>query len=162
MVRITGSVEEANSLSSPTGEPFSSVVRRIRGKRAKRISGNESSAATNTEPTPSRAARNERRLSRFDADGLRVEDSESAAPSNMLCLGCRESLLGWQASDVRYQFGYIVRLDLCAKRRHFPSALRDDFTERGLALLLNFVGAEILGVHCLAGWAVSTAIGRVT
>jgi hypothetical protein len=65
------------------------------------------------------------------------------------------------ASDVSYEFGYIVWLKLRTESRHLPSTLGDHFCQFRIALLLNFLGAQVLGVHCLAGCAVSTTIGRV-
>src|SRR6266566_5376848 len=82
MVRKTGSVREENSLMSPTGESFNSVVRRINGKRAKRMSGTASRAPTKTEPTPNRTARNERRSARGDAPGATVPDGVADSPSH--------------------------------------------------------------------------------
>src|ERR1700730_5219884 len=64
MVRMTGSVRGENSLTAPSGELFSSVVRRSSGKRAKRMRGTESSAPTKIEPTPSKAPRKDRLFSR--------------------------------------------------------------------------------------------------
>src|ERR1700693_2615161 len=64
MVRIAGSVSDENSLTDPIGELLRSVVRRMSGKSANRISGTESNAPTNTEPTPNNAPRNERRFCR--------------------------------------------------------------------------------------------------
>src|ERR1700719_5254112 len=66
MVRKTGSVKEANSLTSPTGELLSSVVRRNSGKSAKRSRGMERSEPTKTEPIPSSAPRKDRLLSTVD------------------------------------------------------------------------------------------------
>src|ERR1700728_4457985 len=88
MVRMTGSARDENSLSSPTGELLSSVVRRIKGNRAKRMSGAESSTVTHTEPSPSNTPRNERLPSKGDPEeeGLSVVGCESAAPSDMRCL----------------------------------------------------------------------------
>src|SRR5579863_4970650 len=88
MVRMTGSARDENSLSSPTGELLSSVVRRINGNRAKRTSGTESSPVTKSEPRPSNTPRNDRLLSTGDPEdeGLNVVGSEPAAPSNMGCL----------------------------------------------------------------------------
>src|SRR5579864_1430825 len=63
MVRITGSLNDENSLTAPTGELFTSVVRRSSGKSAKRMSGTESSPPTKTDPTPNNAPRNERLFS---------------------------------------------------------------------------------------------------
>src|ERR1700732_2401300 len=85
MVRISGWVKEENSLSAPTGELLSSVVRRSSGKRAKRMSGTESSAATKVEPTPSNAPRKERLFSRDNgvAEGFSVVASESPAHAHM-------------------------------------------------------------------------------
>src|SRR6476661_1113356 len=68
MVRIAGSVKVENSLIVPTGELFSSVVRRINGKSAKRIRGTERSPPTKTDPTPSNVPKNERRLPRDEGD----------------------------------------------------------------------------------------------
>src|ERR1700731_2851152 len=81
MMRITGSAKGENSLSVPTGELFSSVVRRSSGKRAKRMSGTESRPPTRTDPTPSIAPRNDRLFSRDspDATGFSVVASESLA-----------------------------------------------------------------------------------
>jgi hypothetical protein len=62
MVFWTGSDKDENSLKSPTGDALSSVVRRKRGKRVKRINGTESSAPTQTVPVASRAPRKERRF----------------------------------------------------------------------------------------------------
>src|SRR5258708_28990046 len=82
MVRKTGSVREENSLMSPTGESFNSVVRRSNGKRAKRMSGTASRAPTKTEPTPNRTARNERRSARGDAPAATVLDGVADSPSH--------------------------------------------------------------------------------
>src|ERR1700676_968866 len=62
MVRMAGSVREENSLATPTGELLRSVVRRIKGKSAKRTSGMDSRAPTKTEPRASSAPRKERLL----------------------------------------------------------------------------------------------------
>src|ERR1700680_230475 len=90
MVRITGSRTEENALTTPTGELFSSVVRRRRGKSAKRISGTESSPPTKTEPTPNKAPRKERLFSRDDpaAEGCSVIAAESPMRGHIefLCL----------------------------------------------------------------------------
>src|ERR1700730_19425635 len=85
MVRIAGSVKEENSLSAPTGELFRSVVRRSSGKRAKRMSGTESSAPTKIEPTPSNAPRKERLFSRDSpgAEGFSVVASEFSAHAHI-------------------------------------------------------------------------------
>src|ERR1700730_4541121 len=64
MVRMTGSVRGENSLTAPSGELFSSVVRRSSGKRAKRMSGTESRARTTVEPPPRTEPRNDRPFSR--------------------------------------------------------------------------------------------------
>src|ERR1700731_3863383 len=85
MVRIAGSVKGENSLSAPTGELFSSVVRRSSGKRAKRMSGTESSAPTKIEPTPSNAPRKERLFLRDNpiAESFSVDPSESPAHAHI-------------------------------------------------------------------------------
>jgi hypothetical protein len=69
------------------------------------------------------------------------------------------SFLFWQRSEVRHQVHYIVWLDLGTESRHLPFALGDYFAQRLIALLLNLLGAQILGVERLAGRTVSTAIG---
>src|SRR5271168_1508882 len=63
MVRSMGSLSDENSVNEPTGEAFSSVVRRNRGKRAKRIKGTASKAPTHNEPSASKVPRNDRRCS---------------------------------------------------------------------------------------------------
>src|SRR6202158_340448 len=68
MVRITGSVKDEKSVNAPTDDPLSSVVRRRRGNRAKRISGTESRAPTKNPPTESNAPRKERLLSGDDPE----------------------------------------------------------------------------------------------
>src|SRR5713226_327870 len=85
MVRITGSVKAENSLSAPSGELLSSVVRRSSGNSAKRMSGTESRAPTQTEPTPSKAPRKERLVSRGDPDAerFRIVFSESPAQAHI-------------------------------------------------------------------------------
>src|ERR1035437_514850 len=91
MVRITGSVRSVNSLSSPTGELLSSVVRRINGNSAKRMSGTESNAPTKNEPSPSNTPRNERLPSRDDLDGESWVSCVLNPPLNMRCLNPFES-----------------------------------------------------------------------
>src|ERR1700730_7349193 len=85
MVRMTGSVRGENSLTAPSGELFSSVVRRSSGKRAKRMSGTESRAPTTVEPTPSNVPRKERLFSRDNAGaaGFSVVASESPAHAHI-------------------------------------------------------------------------------
>src|SRR5579863_3108170 len=85
MVRSTGSVMEENSLTSPTGELLSAVVRRSNGNSAKRSSGTASSAPTSTEPIPSSTARNDRRSSSEvpSAPGLHGVVSDSAADAHI-------------------------------------------------------------------------------
>src|ERR1700731_1572458 len=92
MVRITGSVKGENSLSAPTGERLSSVVRRSRGKSAKRMSGTESRAPTKTEPTPSNAPRKERLFSRDnpDAEGFAAVVSESPGEAHIEFSHCQD------------------------------------------------------------------------
>src|SRR5258708_7609921 len=172
MVRITGSVRDEKPLTSPTGDFLSSVVRRINGKSAKRTSGTASNAPTKTEPSPSSTPRNERLAARSDPDDENLDAvfSESPARSCMHSLNRlnfrtvarhRALFLRRQASDVSDHLRYVLWLDLCTERRHFPSALGDHITKRCFALLLDFVGSQILGVHCLPGRAASTAIGGV-
>src|ERR1700730_2002447 len=81
MVCITGSVRDENSRSSRRDELLSSVVRRSKGKSAKRMSGTESRAPTKTDPTASNAPRKERLLSRDhpDAECFAAVVSESPA-----------------------------------------------------------------------------------
>ena len=85
MVRMAGAVRDENSRSSPTDELLSSVVRRSKGKSAKRMSGTESRALTKTEPTPSNAPRKERLFSRGnpDAEGFATVVSESPADAHI-------------------------------------------------------------------------------
>src|ERR1700736_6518879 len=85
MVRITGSVKDENSVDAPTGDSLSSVVRRRRGNKAKRMSGTDKRVPTQNEPSPSKTPRKERRLSRDNSSGeeLRVVFPECSAPSNM-------------------------------------------------------------------------------
>src|ERR1700675_2903143 len=83
MVHITGSVKDENSLTAPTDDSLSSVVRRRRGNSAKRISGTESRAPTKTPPTESNAPRKERLLSRDNPEPKEVSFSECPAPSTM-------------------------------------------------------------------------------
>src|SRR6202158_3657364 len=92
MVRITGSVRDENSWSSPTDELLSSVVRRNNGKSAKRTSGTESRAPTKTEPTPSNAPRKERLFSRDspDAEGFAAVVSESRARAHIEFSHCHD------------------------------------------------------------------------
>src|ERR1700719_3043229 len=102
MVRITGSVKGENSLSAPTGELFSSVVRRSRGKRAKRMSGTERTAPTKIEPTPSNAPRKERLFSRDNpgAEGFSVAASESPAHAHI------EFSLDYELRDAQRSSGF--------------------------------------------------------
>src|SRR5260370_3148497 len=85
MVRITGSLRDEKLVNPPTGDALSSVVRRSRGNKAKRMSGTDSSAPTKIEPSPSNPPRKERLLSRDNPDGeeLPVVVSECSASSNM-------------------------------------------------------------------------------
>src|ERR1700674_620528 len=83
MVRITGSVKDENSVNALTGDFLSSVVRRRRGNSAKRMSGTESRAPTNSPPTESNAPRKERLLSGDDPELKEVSFSECPAPSTM-------------------------------------------------------------------------------
>src|SRR5258708_25238395 len=85
MVRITGPRREEKLANRPTGDALSSVVRRSRGNKAKRMSGTDSSAPTKIEPSPSNPPRKERLLSRDNPDGeeLPVVVSECSASSNM-------------------------------------------------------------------------------
>src|SRR4029077_15441688 len=108
MVRITGSIRDENSRSSPTDELLSSVVRRSRGKSAKRMSGTESRAPTKTEPTPSNAPRKERLFSRDnpDREGLAAVVSESPADAHIEFSSCH----GLQA-------GLTPRADDCHESR---------------------------------------------
>src|SRR5579859_7363676 len=94
MVRITGSVKDENSLSSPTDEVFTSVVRRSNGKSAKRISGTESSVPTKNEPRASNTPRKDRLLSTCnpDGEGLGIVFSECPAGSNMRFLDCQSQV----------------------------------------------------------------------
>src|SRR6266478_9434219 len=95
MVRITGSVKDENSLSSPTGELLSSVVWRSNGKREKRINGTESRALTSTEPSPSNTPRKERLLSGDNSDGLVLGSVVfSKSGSNMQLLNYRDQAAG--------------------------------------------------------------------
>src|SRR5271156_1457065 len=71
MVRSIGSLRDENSLKEPTGEAFSSVVRRNRGKIAKRIKGTASKPPTHNEPSASKVPRNDRRCS---SKGCAVEN----------------------------------------------------------------------------------------
>src|SRR5258708_2602146 len=108
MVRIAGSVKGENSLSAPTGELFSSVVRRSRGKRAKRRTGREGSAPTKIEPTPSTAPRKERLFSRDSpgAEGFSVVASESPAHAHIeFSLEYELCMRGGFGSDDREAFG---------------------------------------------------------
>ena len=68
------------------------------------------------------------------------------------------SFLFWQCSEVRHQVRYIAWLDLGTEGRHLPFALGDYFAKRLIALLLNLLGAQILGVERLAGRTVSTTV----
>src|ERR1700683_4269447 len=61
MVLESGSLKDEKSISGPNGEGSRSVVRRKRGKSAKRINGIESSAPIQHEPKASRAPKKERR-----------------------------------------------------------------------------------------------------
>src|SRR5216683_943146 len=79
MVRRIGSVKEENSLTSPTGELLSSVVRRSNGNNAKRRRGTARSEPTNADPTPSSTARNDRRSSK---DGFSKADLPSVVPDS--------------------------------------------------------------------------------
>src|SRR6266852_1641776 len=81
MVRITGSVKSENSLSAPSGELLSSVVRRSKGKNTKRMSGTESRVPTKTEPTPSKVPRKERLVSRDDPGAVRFRIVFSESPA---------------------------------------------------------------------------------
>src|SRR5579863_1251748 len=92
MVRITGSVRDEKSVNAPTGDSFSSVVRRRMGNRAKRMSGTESSPPTKTEPSPNNTPRNERLLSRGNPgdDVFGLVSSEGPARSNMQSLTSRD------------------------------------------------------------------------
>src|ERR1700685_2262044 len=76
-------------------------------------------------------------------------------------LSPRVSFLDRQASDVSYQLLYIDGFDLGGKRRHFPSALGDYFSECGVALVSDFVGSQILRMERLAGSGVAAAVGSV-
>src|ERR1700737_382118 len=92
MMRITGSVRDENSLSSPTDELLSSVVRRSKGNNAKRMRGAESSAPTRTEPTPSNAPRKERRFSEDnpDTEAVAALIFESPAPVDIEFSHCHD------------------------------------------------------------------------
>src|ERR1700737_1408506 len=61
-MRITGSVQDEKSVNAPTDASLSSVGRRRRGNRAKRMSGTDSRAPTQNPPTASNAPRKERLL----------------------------------------------------------------------------------------------------
>src|SRR5712664_155795 len=92
MVRITGSVRDENSRSSPADEFLSSVVWRSKGKSAKRMSGTESRAPTKTEPTPSNAPRKERLFSRDNpgGEGFAAVVSESPAHAHIEFSHCHD------------------------------------------------------------------------
>src|ERR1700686_4895199 len=130
MVRITGSVKDENSPSSPTGEFLTSVVRRSSGKSAKRMSGTESNAPTKNDPRASNTPRNERLLSSGnpESEGLDIVFSGCPARPSMQILDCPHWVcnrallpsrtlqdplfLVGQASNVSHEFGYIVWLVL--------------------------------------------------
>src|ERR1700681_1807497 len=172
MVRITGSVSEENSLTAPTGELFSSVVRRSSGKSAKRISGTESSPPTKTEPTPNKAPRKERLFSRDDpgAEGCSVIAAESPARAHIefsLLTNCsmiREpdgrapKLAGPPSSlfllrqfpDVRDQRFDRIRRQFLSKGGHFPHAFGDDLGELRIGFSLHFRRPQIFGLQGLA------------
>src|ERR1700732_766399 len=85
MVRITGSVKDEKSVNAPTDDSLSSVVRRRRGNKAKRMSGTDSRAPTKNPPTASKAPRKERLLAtnNSEAEDFEVPSSEGPAPSTM-------------------------------------------------------------------------------
>src|ERR1700676_542128 len=85
---MAGSVKDENSLTSPTGEVLTSVVRRSSGKSAKRMSGTESNAPTKNDPRASNTPRNERLLSSGnpDSEDLDIIFSGCPAPSSMRIL----------------------------------------------------------------------------
>src|SRR5271165_6880951 len=82
---MTGSVRAEKSLIPPTGDCFSSVVRRNNGNNANLMSGTDSSPPTRREPIPSSPPRNDLRLSVDNPDGeeLPAEFCERSAPSDM-------------------------------------------------------------------------------
>src|ERR1700674_191672 len=120
MVRITGSVKDEKSVNAPTDDSLSSVGRRKRGNRAKRMSGTDSSAPTQNPPTASNAPRKERLLFGDDceSESFAVRFPEHSASSTMPSPsasgdhGCSFYFLPWQFPEVGYQFLYIVWLDL--------------------------------------------------
>src|ERR1700676_4217206 len=85
MVRITGSVKDEKSVNAPTADSLSSVVRRRRGNKARRVSGTGSRAPPKNPPTASQAPRKERLLSTNNSEGedFQVPFSECPAPSAM-------------------------------------------------------------------------------
>src|ERR1700687_4572405 len=178
MVRITGSVKDENSVSAPTGDSLSSVVRRRRGNSAKRMSGTESRAPTKSPPTESNAPRKERLLSGDSAESeVEMPLAECPACSTMpspsassdhgtLPLATVELpgylFLFGECPEVSHQFRYIVGLDLRTEGRHLSSALGDHFSQLRIGLLLNFGRAQIFRMECLAGGVVAAAIGAMT
>src|ERR1700723_2272233 len=156
MVRITGSVKDENSLSSPTGDLLSSVVRCSNGKREKRINGTESRALTSTEPSPSSSPRKERLLSGGNSDGLVLGSVVfSKSRSNMKLLNYRRRkiwnlrrkaaisqdllLLLRQISDVGHHFLYVLWGELGAKSWHSPVALVNNISKLSITLRLNLL-----------------------
>src|SRR6202022_5163747 len=84
-MRITGSVQDEKSVNAPTDDSLSSVARRRRGNKAKRMSGTDSRAPTKNPPTASNAPRKERLPSteNSEAEDFGVPFSECPAPSTM-------------------------------------------------------------------------------
>src|SRR6202171_3739265 len=84
MVRITGSVQDEKSVNAPTDDSLSSVGRRRRGNRAKRMSGTDSRAPTQNPPTASNAPRKERLLGdNSESESFAVRFPEHSASSTM-------------------------------------------------------------------------------
>src|ERR1700726_2845437 len=145
---MAGSLNDENSLTLPTGELFRSVVRRRSGKSAKRIKGTESSAPTNTEPTPSSAPRKERRFWREGSpvDDLLPTTSEFSAyistPSHLEVYENNrprqipKHLFFRQRPDIRHQLRNVVSFQFFPERGHLPLTVGDQCRELRVRLFL--------------------------
>src|SRR5579862_755345 len=146
MVRSTGALSAEKSLTGPTGDSLSSVVRRNSGNNAKRISGAESRAATKAVPSASRAPRNERRVSEAEFNVGLCEEALSRPPApwfiesplkNSDCSMSRAKrdlpcLTLWKRPYVSHQRLDRIRRKLFSKCRHLAFAVRNDASKIGV------------------------------
>src|ERR1700693_4964632 len=122
MVRATGSESDEKSVTGPTSERLSSVVRRKSGKSAKRISGTESRAPMQNEPKASRVPKNDLRSpgarAGFSASDCMALSSRRGAKILEALFFCHLAGVGDQALDgIRRQFR--------AEGGHFAFAFRN-------------------------------------